>query len=229
MLIHVFRKEQGSEHGSRSDKSGGVLPNDGRPWPWLFEKSIVIKESDINSIGDTSKGILESLEKEGHFLWPAAEADGGWISSGLRRKLEATDQTYVDFSWTVWHEGVRIYDDGFPGSYLPIDVIRNNSIRTQADHNSAAAGRIAAASDDILLSYLPQITLEVYSTFQLAINFSWVAFHEGQIQNFRTDLAQGNFLAIRGIYNQYQNHNPNARGLLAAVSNKQISDLINSL
>jgi hypothetical protein len=82
MLVYVFRKKQGWQRVLTLDKSGGVLPEDGRPWPWLLEKSIEIKEADGPRIGASSKEILDGIAKDGYFLWPAAETDGGWVSSG---------------------------------------------------------------------------------------------------------------------------------------------------
>jgi hypothetical protein len=137
-------------------------------------------------------------------------------------------QTYTDFSWTIWHEGVRIYDDGFPGQYRNIDTIRAEAVGRQ-HANQGATDRINAASNNELTSYLPLINGEVFNNFLLGQHFQWVAYHEGLLQNFRTWLAQHNFGNIRASYAGREQHNPNAHNLLSAVSDQQIANLINAL
>src|SRR5712692_906500 len=63
----------------------------------------------------------------------------------------------------------------------------------------------------------------------LFVNFSWCIWHEGersydegQRDQFRQDLSRRDFNAIRALYNGRQAHNPNARNLLAAVTNADI-------
>jgi len=138
------------------------------------------------------------------------------------------DETFVNFSWCIWHENVRSFDNNYPGAVRDINTIRNEAIAAQSG-NSHAQDLIRAASNEQLLQMVYQTQARVYSEFQLVGNFRWVAYHEGQRDQFRLLLSQKNFNAIRDLYSGKQNHNPNTRHLLNAVSNRDIEVIINAL
>jgi hypothetical protein len=142
--------------------------------------------------------------------------------------LAAQDEAYQDFSWTIWHEGVRAYDDNYPGSIRDVNTVRQEAIQRQA-HNPHAQDLIRAASNDLLIQYVNQTRGRVYSEFQLVANFKWVAYHEGQRDQFRALLSRRDFNSIRALYSGRQQHNPNARSLLAAVPNSDIEAIVNTL
>jgi hypothetical protein len=73
MLIHVFKSGPGLERGLTADKSGANLPKDGRPWPWVLEKTLDIGASDGPRIGASSGDILDGIAKDGYFIWPAGK------------------------------------------------------------------------------------------------------------------------------------------------------------
>ena len=85
------------------------------------------------------------------------------------------------------------------------------------------------ASAKQLVQYVHLTRARVYSEFQLAVNFQWVADREGLRGEFGTLLGQRNFSGIRDVYCGCQGHNPNARRLLAAVSNADIEVMVNDL
>ena len=69
---------------------------------------------------------------------------------------------------------------------------------------------------------------------ELKLNVKWSIFHEGcrvyaSNDQIRVRLENGNYEGIRSVYHDKQNHNPNARNLLAAVNNLYIRDLVSSL
>jgi hypothetical protein len=143
--------------------------------------------------------------------------------------LEALlDETFLAFSWPIWHENVRSFDDGYPGAVRDINTVRNECIAAQS-HNSHAQDLIRAASNDQLVQMVYQTRARVYSEFQLIGAFRWVAYHEGQRDQFRLLLSRRDFPGIRSLYSARQNHNPNARHLLNAVSNLDVEALVNAL
>ena len=150
------------------------------------------------------------------------------ISGRLLARTHGKSALFVNFSWCIWHEGERSYDDAYPGGMRDINTIRNEAIALQ-QHNPPAQDLIRAASNDQLTAMVGQTKARVYGEFQLVGNFQWVAYHEGQRDQFRQDLSRRDFNAIRALYNGRQSHNPNARNLLAAVTNADIEVIVNAL
>jgi hypothetical protein len=142
--------------------------------------------------------------------------------------LAVLDDAYQDFSWVIWHEGVRAFDDGDPGALRDIEMVRLEAVKKWV-HDTEAQELIRAASAKQLVQYVHLTRARVYSEFQLPVNFQWVADREGLRGEFRTLLGQRNFMGIRDVYCGCQGHNPNARRLLAAVSNADIEVMVNDL
>lgn len=139
-----------------------------------------------------------------------------------------TDLAFVDLAWTVWHEGIRIYDDGFPGSVRAINSIRGDAVGKQS-HNDGARDRINNLSNNEIEDYIPNIVDYIYGHLKLEIHFRWVAFHEGRRKDFLNCLDNGDYTGIRAIYSGSQQHNPDARNLLAGVSNGHLKTLVDAL
>lgn len=125
-------------------------------------------------------------------------------------------------AWTVFHEGCRAWNGA---NLVPGDVFKPCALEAEKDNPSAKA-IIAAASADEIESALSQAVADIPQTYTLVGNFSWVLYHEGLLQRFQAYKAQGNFAAIRDQYYRSQVDNPNARNLLAAVSDTTIANLI---
>ena len=135
--------------------------------------------------------------------------------------------------WSIFHEGCRVFAGSESASPLqdkmrPIEELRTCFLRSQ-EHNRSASTLIASASQETLQSAVDNAVSVIPQEFQLAVNFNWVAIHEGQLPAFRRLNAAENFEGIRAIYAAAQNHNPNARHLLAAVSNRTIQGLVLAL
>jgi len=128
--------------------------------------------------------------------------------------------------WSIFHEGCRVYASN--DEIGNITDIRNCVYNTQR-HNQRALDLIGNANDDLLLQVVKECSNEIPNEFQLRENFSWVMYHEGQKEQIRVMLGNGNYEGIRSVYHDKQDHNPNARNLLAAVSNPYIRNLVNSL
>jgi hypothetical protein len=142
--------------------------------------------------------------------------------------LAVLDDAYLDFSWTIWHEGVRAFDDGDPGAMRDIETVRMEAIQKWM-HDVEAQELIRAASLKQLVQYVHLTRARVYSEFQLIENFQWVVDREVLGEEFRTLLRQRNFAGIRDVYCGCQVNNLNARKLLAAISNADIEVMVNHL
>lgn len=138
------------------------------------------------------------------------------------------DNAYGDLSWTVWHEGVRTFDDGVPGRPLNAHTIRTNALAKQ-NHNSGAKSRIDNLTNNEIDQYVIQIRNEIMGPRELLTHFRWSAIHKGERSNFLKYHAQGNYQGIRSVYYNTQSHNSNTRHLLNGVANSDISSLISSI
>ncbi|KIG11243.1 hypothetical protein BurMR1_1903 [Burkholderia sp. MR1] len=148
--------------------------------------------------------------------------------------MQTVDQaTFQDFRWTILHEGIRIYDDNFPGSYRNPHDIRGDAAGKQSQpHQNAARERIERMSNDEVVGCLPAIHDEAVQRLMHVPggDLRWVADHENKRSELLDALAKRDFGDIRGrIYWNAQEHNPNARNLLAAVSNGDLEQMLNKL
>jgi hypothetical protein len=142
--------------------------------------------------------------------------------------LAVLDDAFQDFSWTIWHEGVRAFDDGDPGSMREMETVRLEAIQKWVQ-DPKAQELIRSASMKQLVQYVYLTRARVYSEFQLIENLEWVADRDGLREEFKRLLRQRNFPGIRDIYFGCQGRNLNARRLLAAVSNADIEVMVNDL
>ena len=138
------------------------------------------------------------------------------------------DALFLHFSWCVWHEGVKIYDDGYPGNIRDINTIRNDAIGVQG-HNPSAQGMIKAASNNQLLSLIFQTKGRIHGEFQGVAHFRYAAYDQKNLDRFRTLLSMKKFTEIRSTYFNVHTANPNARNLLSGLSNADIEAIINGL
>ncbi|GAA4418991.1 hypothetical protein GCM10023187_52960 [Nibrella viscosa] len=151
-----------------------------------------------------------------------------------RAELLNDEELYANVGWCVWHEGVRLYDDneqkltGTPGQLRPIEDLRADFLRHQR-HNADAYGRIEGAGTEKLRRVINMIPQRTEAERQLWANFEWVAYHERKAGEMRGHLNAGNFAAIRYVYGATQGHNPNAKNLLAAISNDRLRYLVENL
>lgn len=137
-------------------------------------------------------------------------------------------QLYIDTSWCFWHEGLRLFDDSFPGRFRPTNTLRQDCIGKQG-HNDFAAGLIKNASNRELESVFALVSQHIETQRDVFAHFEWVANHESQRPFFLDRADKGDWLGIREIYSSFQSHNPNARELLNCLSNGQIKDLTDQI
>ncbi|WLH10800.1 hypothetical protein PSH58_18160 [Pseudomonas hefeiensis] len=136
-------------------------------------------------------------------------------------------------SWCIWHEGCTVYVPLFDGGLVPEPMESIQSIRAQMmafqDHNGTAKQLITRLNDNDLISVIESSCAEIPEIYNLKEHFRWVCYHEGWMPEFRVWSASGSFGDIRGKYHSMQQHNPNARSLLASIRDSELKALIDSL
>jgi hypothetical protein len=139
------------------------------------------------------------------------------------RTLFAGDELYENVRWTIFHEGCEVFLPGTsePDTFKPIADLRACYARKQ-EHNPSAAALIRASSDEALLQATLRAVNDIPVAFDFEQNLRWVMEHEGEGGEFRRLAASGDAPSPRERYRARQNHNPNARNLLAAVSDRQL-------
>lgn len=139
--------------------------------------------------------------------------------------------------WCIYHEGVRVY--AVPPGQDPLDDavrfvadIRSAMMAAQS-HNGTARNFIASLNDDefmdVVLECAEAIQTMTLGGDTLAGHFRWVCHHEGYLPEFRDMNSRHEFESIRGVYRDKEDHNKEARNLLAAVSNRDIKGLIDAI
>ncbi|MCY1289957.1 hypothetical protein D9M70_390740 [compost metagenome] len=88
---------------------------------------------------------------------------------------------------------------------------------------------ITQLNDDALERMILECCGEIPGEFSLREHFRWVCYHEGWMPEFRIWSADKMFGYIRATYKEKQEHNPNARSLLACLRDSEIEALIDSL
>ncbi|MCA8160559.1 hypothetical protein [Burkholderia cepacia] len=138
--------------------------------------------------------------------------------------------------WSIWHEGVPVFFTPDPNAQLTQYIRSTAEMRaaimaTQA-HNGVARNLIAGLNDDelqqLILVAPAEISAMTFAHDTMSGHFHWVCYHEGYLPEFRQWNSDQNYAAIRAQYRSVQDHNPDARNLLAAVDNTWIKDLIDS-
>jgi hypothetical protein len=142
----------------------------------------------------------------------------------LYQAAPASQEFFGHIKWSIWHEGCRVYDPD--DRQVPVDQLRRCFLDTQRGHNLSAYHLIETADNATLQGLISQAVSSIPGEMQLKLNFEWVAIHEHQLSAFRRLDAIGQYESIRTIYASLQKHNPNARNLLAAVTNQYIHTLI---
>ncbi len=135
---------------------------------------------------------------------------------------------YNHVAWCVWHEGLRLYDNGVPGQLKDLRLLRNSCLKLQRHHGTAGA-LISAASDNELTAVMGQIESRVDREHNLSDHVRWVAYHAARHAELQNLLSEGKYNEIRSLYYRHFNHNSNARFLLSCVSNGYLTNLIKGL
>lgn len=124
--------------------------------------------------------------------------------------------------WAIFHEGCNV----FAGNNMRSAAELRGCYLGVQRHNDEAIFQINNAGDPELTAVTQQVSAEIPAEFQLPTNFYWVCEHEGLGRLIHDLRARGDFGGIRGIYANAQGHNPNARNLLAAMSDDQVASTV---
>lgn len=135
---------------------------------------------------------------------------------------------YKHVAWCVWHEGLRLYDNGVPGQLKDVSLLRKSCLKLLA-HHEAAGALISPASDNELTDVMNQIESRVDREHNLSGHVRWVANHTARHAELQNLLSEGQYNEIRSLYYRHLNHNSNARYLLSCISNGYLADLIKGL
>ena len=135
---------------------------------------------------------------------------------------------YKHVAWCVWHEGLRLYDNGVPGQLKEVSFLRSSCLKLLA-HHGAAGALISAASDNELTAVMSQIESRVDREHNLSGHVRWVANHTARHAELQNLLSEGKYNEIRSLYYRHLNHNSNARYLLSCVSHGYLTVLIKGL
>jgi len=146
----------------------------------------------------------------------------------LANVLNPSADEYKHLTWCSWHEGVRIYDAAQPGTLRPIARIREDCIAAQS-HAPDAQALLRSLDEEDLWSIVASL---VYTADEEHGVFDCVrvaAASEGEFQNVVLLRDRGDFEAIRRLIYDRLRGRPNARSVLAIVSNGRIGEIIDDL
>lgn len=127
-----------------------------------------------------------------------------------------------NLKWCVFHEGCNVFDGS---NRKPAEDVRSCCFGFQ-EHNDNALCQVRKIPGQDLSGIIDEIAQEVPNEFQAAVNFSWVCDHERQGARIHELAKNKRFGEIRAIYGAFQAHNPNARNILAAVSDDGLMALV---
>jgi subtilisin family serine protease len=124
--------------------------------------------------------------------------------------------------WSIAHEGCKAYS----GNTLNPPEIMRACFLAKESRNEQATKLIRDQSTDELAEKIKQSLPIAYDQYQIPAQFEWVLSHEHQLELFRELGRTGHYRRLRSIYYQLQQHNPNAKNVLSAVSDAQIQELL---
>jgi Subtilase family len=136
----------------------------------------------------------------------------------------ATNETVLQshVEWSIAHEGC----DAFSGNTPKSPETMRSCFLIKESHNPEAFNLLKSVSVEELSLAIKRALPLAYEHYQIPANFEWVLSHEHQLELFRDLDRSGNYRRIRMTYYRLQEHNPNARYVLSAVSDDQIKSLL---
>jgi len=143
-----------------------------------------------------------------------------FLTHGQLPASETSLQSHI--VWSIAHEGCSAFSGNISKS---AEAMRPCFLAKEA-HNPEAFNLLKSApTDDLALAIKRSLPI-AYKQYEIPANFEWVLTHEHQLELFRDLERSANYGRIRSIYFQLQEHNPNAKNVLSAVSDNQINILI---
>lgn len=149
------------------------------------------------------------------------------LLAGVNIAAAADDTLAKNVEWAIAHEGCPVYSAASSDaqSRLKPSEMRACFLMVEA-HNKEARDQIEARSDDDLLRAVFVAIRNIPADYDVPQNLDWVLWHEGLASQLRELAAENNIDEIRRIYERVQQHNPNARYILRALSDSEVKRLV---
>lgn len=147
-----------------------------------------------------------------------------WFVFAVISQLPAqqpSEEFVSDVVWSIAHEGCDVF---VKNEMRSIRELQDCFTSTQS--NPDARALIGSASFDAIKASIPIAIYRIRDEYNVKTNFDWVMDHEGRRSQFVQLLKSGDFSEIRSIYRALQSHNDMARNALSALSDHDISSLI---
>lgn len=129
--------------------------------------------------------------------------------------------------WSIANEGVRVFDDSYPGNRRASADLRNDIRATHRTH-AAALKILDASSPEELDAVIAAVTTDPRLEAAIRGNLHWVLFHERLAAEMEADLKAKKFEDIRSRYLAAEGHNHEVGNLLAALSNRELEGVVES-
>jgi subtilisin family serine protease len=176
-----------------------------------------LKDSEIRAlIGD---------EKKWPIYWEVASGSaqgGNWRILGEGASIPFGEELIGHIRWSIAHEGCNVYDGD---RVRPVEALRSCYESAEVE-NSRARNLLTIAPPEAIIQATRAAVAQVKSESGSVAHMNWVLIHEGRLDQFRELLEKKRFMEIREDYRMLQFHNPNARNLLSAFSDSELSTMI---
>jgi subtilase family protein len=143
-------------------------------------------------------------------------------SASTPRAISVPRELVDDVLWSIAHEGCDVYVG---------DVVRPPSELRACYASNQKTPEASTRVEEMSLEQIRDATslalLRSRDEYQIQQNFNWVMDHEGQRNRFSELLTRKQFAEIRLIYKRFQTRNDKAFNALSAVSDSEITALVN--
>jgi subtilisin family serine protease len=201
--------------------------------------SSLLRDGKLNEIRSFYKSLQSHNPNARNMLSGVADRDIARLIAQNASQFPQASATSVGWLWSYWQpkssefqgsialsiamRGCNVFDHN---TLLPEEALRNCYLSSKEFKEITYNMIKAAPSDEITQSTIRAIAT-IKADYPISEDFNWVLIHEGQLQRFKELLRGGRFLEIRHIYQSLQSHNAAARNLLSALSDSDISALLN--
>jgi hypothetical protein len=150
----------------------------------------------------------------------------GYQASGCKQSGGgSTTYDIGDLSWAIWHEGAIVWrGDDFESD----DVILNRIIDKQKHDPQLQQAIRAAGAETIAREVRYQAIPQCQHDHPVRTHLEWVCNHEHKKDTLNGCAKAGNIDCVRNTFYQFQNHDPNVRGIVACYNTTQLVAILKS-
>ena len=199
-------------------------------------KKIRSKYKEIQSDNPNARNVLSALkDSELQALiadeekWPISRGvgtgtggKGRWQISEEGTSIPVQEDLINHIRWSIAHEGCNVY---MGDNVRPVEDLRS-CYESVESGNSRAENLLIVANRDVIMQATRVAVTQVKADSGVVEHMNWLLIHEGRLDEFRELLEKRRFNEIRREYRMFQSYNPNARNLLSALSDSELSNLI---